>query len=145
MDRDRIALFLNDGQKLDYFAAARWSSTLDHVVQDFTRRSSSAVLPYIVAVTPDQGIEADYRLQIKINEFQPVYGIDGSSAPLVKGSIEFTLIQLPLDKIVTSFTLSKQETVSENRLDLITLALENILREIERDAFLKMDAKLMAQ
>jgi len=142
MDSDRIALFLDDGQKLDYFASARWSASLDHTIQDFTRRSVSATLPYIVAVTRDQGIEANYRLQIKVNEFQPVYGKDSNAAPLLKANIEFTLIRLPSDQIVSSFTLSNQQALQENRLDLITLGLETMLQDIEREAFLKIDAKL---
>ncbi len=142
MDRDRIALYLADGQKLDYYAGAQWSSTLDVLVQNVTRRTASSVLPYVVAITPDQGITPNYRLQLKINEFQPVYGVDTSTSPIVKANIEFTLIQLPSDKIVTSFTLSKETQVSDNRLDLITLGLENLLQDIEHEGFLKMDEKL---
>jgi ABC-type uncharacterized transport system auxiliary subunit len=145
MEQDRIALYLDDGQKLDYYAGARWSSSLEHIVQEFTRRSASAALPYIVAVTPDQGIEADYRLQIKINEFQPVYTAGSNDVPLLKANIEFTLIRLPVDQIVSSFTLSRQEAASENRLDIITLGLENLLQEIEHEAFIKIDQKLQAK
>ncbi len=146
MEQNRIALFLDDGQKLDYYAGARWSSSLDHIVQEFTRRTAGATLPYIVAVTPDQGIEADYRLQIKINEFQPVYSKGASnSAPFLKASVEFTLIRLPSDQIVSSFTLSRNVEAQENRLDVITLGLESLLREIERDAFAKIDKKLQAK
>lgn len=146
MEQDRIALFLNEGHKLDYYAGARWSSSLDHIVQEFTRRTAGASLPYIVAVTPDQGIAADYRLQIKINEFQPVYVTDSTTAaPYLKASIEFTLIRLPADQIVSSFTLSKNFEAQENRLDVITLGLESLLRDIEREAFVKIDKKLQAK
>lgn len=146
MEQDRIALFLDDGQKLDYYAGARWSSSLEHVVQEFTRRTAGATLPYIVAVTPDQGIEADYRLQIKINEFQPVYAKGSSgAAPYLKASVEFTLVRLPVDEIVGSFTLSRNVEAQDNRLDVITLGLESLLQEIERDAFAKIDKKLQAK
>lgn len=145
MESDRIALFLDDGQKIDYFASARWSASLDYIIQDFTRRTASAALPYVVAVTKDQSIEADYRLQIKVNEFQPVYGADAKAAPVLKANIEFTLIRLPSDQIVSSFTLSKQEALQENRLDLITLGLEKLLQDIEREAFAKIDTKLQAK
>lgn len=144
MDSDRYALFFDDGQKLDYYASARWSSTLDHIVQDVTRRSASAVLPYVVAITSGQGVDPDYRLQLKVNEFQPVYGTDSNAAPLLKASIEFTLVSIPSDKIVSSFTLTKQEVAAENRLDIITLGLERMLQDIEREAFTKLDPKLRA-
>ena len=146
MEQDRIALSLDNGQKLDYYAGARWSSSLEHVMQEFTRRTAGASLPYIVAVTPDQGIAADYRLQIKINEFQPVYAAGSTGgAPYLKASIEFTLIRLPADQIVSSFTLSRNFEAQENRLDAITLGLESLLREIEHEAFLKIDKKLQAK
>ena len=144
MDSDRYALFLDDGQKLDYFATARWSSTLDRILQDVTRRSASAVLPYIVATTPGQGVDPDYRLQLKVNEFQPVYGVNPSAAPTLTVSVEFTLVGVPSDKIMSGFTLSKQEPASENRLDVITLGLERMLQDIEREAFTKLDPKLRA-
>ena len=144
MDSDRYVLFLDDGQKLDYFAAARWSAPLDYIVQDVTRRSASAVQPYIVATTPGQGVDPDYRLQMKVNEFQPVYGADSMAAPTLKVSIEFTLVAVPEDKIVSSFTLTKHDVAAENRLDGITSGLEHMLQEIEREAFMKLDPKLRA-
>lgn len=145
MDRDRIALFLDNGQKIDYYAGVNWPATLEKTLQEFTRRSASAVLPYVVAVTPDESVNADYSLQVKVNEFQPVYATDFSAPPVLKVNIEFTLVRLPLDRIVTSFTLSRQEVAAENRLDVITLGLESLLRDIHREAFLKMDAKLKVQ
>lgn len=144
MESDRYVLFLDDGQKLDYFAAARWSAGLDQILQDVTRRSASAVQPYIVATTPGQGVDPDYRLQLKVNEFQPVYGADSMAAPTLKVSIEFTLVSVAEDKIVSSFTLTRHDAASENRLDVITLGLEHMLQEIEREAFMKLDPKLRA-
>lgn len=145
MDSDRVALHLNNGQKLDYYASARWSAQLDRVLQDFTRRSASAVLPYVVAVTPDQRLEPNYRLQMKVNEFQPVYTADATAAPALKASVEFTLIRLPSDEIVSSFTLLKQDQLQENRLDLVTLGLEKLLQDIEHEAFTRIDARLQVK
>ena len=142
MDRDRIALFLQDGLKIDYYASARWSSNLEDVIQDVTRRSAGAVLPYVVAVTSNQDIGADYKLQMKINEFQPVYDVDSKAAPVLKASVEFTLIRLPEDRVISSFTLSKQAVPAENKLDMITLGLEGLLQDILREAFLKIDPKI---
>lgn len=144
MDTDRIALSLAGGQKLDYYAAARWSAPLRDVVQDFTRRSASAVLPYVVAVTPGQGIDPDYKLQIKINEFQPVYESGSNAAPMLKASVEFSLIRARTGKMVNSFTLSQQAKAADNRLDVITSGLEHMLQEIEREAFTRLDASLKA-
>lgn len=142
MDTDRIALFLENGQKVDYYAAARWSAPLRYILQDFTRRNAIAVLPYVVPVTPEQNIQADYRLQMKINEFQPVYETSYEKAPLIKVNVEFSMVHVASDKIISSFTLSKQEQASENRLDIIMAGLERILQEIERDAFIRLDKKM---
>lgn len=145
MERNRIALYMNDGQKLDYFASALWAAPLEDVLQNFTRRTATSVLPYVVAVTPDQNLDANYRLQIKVNEFQPVYGGNIDVAPLLKANIEFTLISMPADKIVSSFTLSQQRQLENNRLDLIVAGLESMLQDIEREAFIKMNDRIGAR
>jgi ABC-type uncharacterized transport system auxiliary subunit len=144
MDTDRIALFLADGQKLDYYAAARWSAPLRRIVQDVTRRNASAVLPYVVAVTTEQGMEADFRLQVKVNELQPVYEVAANGIPLLKANVEFALVHANSDKLISSFTLSMKERARENKLDAITLGLERMLQDIEREAFTRLDGKLRA-
>lgn len=144
MDGDRIALFFDGGRKVDYYAGARWSSGLDALIQDFTRRTASAALPYIVAVTPDQGIDADYKLQMKVNEFQPVYDGDVGAAPMLKVNVEFTLIRNASETIVTSFRLSSSQPAPDNRLDAITAGLESLLQTLEQDAFAKIGTKLRA-
>ena len=144
-ETDRIALYTANGQKIDYFAAAKWSEILDEVLQDYTRRSVVANLPYVVAVTPDQSIVADYRLQIKINDLQPVYGESISAAPVLKAAIEFTLIHLPDERIVSSFTLSKEADSSSNNLDVIVAGMESLLQELYGRAFDKMDEHIAAR
>lgn len=139
MDRDRIVLYLDNGQKLDYYAAARWPALLSNILQDFTRRTASTTLPYVVAVTPDQEIDSQYRLQLKVNEFAPVYQIDSSDAPLLKVNLEITLTQLPSDRVLTNFTLSNSMMASKNRLDVIVAGLEKMLQDLEQQAFLKID------
>lgn len=141
-DTDRIALYTEEGHKLDYYSAAKWPDTLDSVLQDFTRRTATNVLPYVVTVTSEQSVQAEYRLQTKVNEFQPVYGSGTSSAPQLDVSVEFTLIKLPQEEIVGSFTLSKTATATSNRLDAITAGLEKMLQEIEGQAFGRLDERL---
>jgi len=139
MDRDRIALYTNDGQRLDYFASAVWSSDLGDVLQNFTRRSAMTILPYVVAVTPDQSIAPNYRLQVKLNEFEPVYQGNLDQIPNLKVEAEFTLVALPHETMISSFTLSRNGAAQDNRLDSITAGLEGMLQDIEHEAFLKID------
>ncbi len=142
MDRDRIVLYLDNGQKLDYYAAARWSALLSNMVQDFTRRTASKTLPYVVAVTPDQEIDSQYRLQIKLNEFAPVYQSGANDTPLLRVSLEVTLTELPSDQVLSNFTLSNSMPAQENRLDVIVSGLEALLQDLEQQAFLKIDPLL---
>lgn len=138
-ERDRIALYLNNGSKLDYFAAARWSSTLDEVIQNFTRRTATNQLPNVVAVISEQAVDAQFRLQTKVNEFQPVYEGDAKSNPRLITNIEFTLISLPDEKILSSFTMGREGRATSNRLDVITAGLEKMLQDIEKDAFIRLE------
>ena len=139
LNTDRIALMLADGQKLDYYAGARWAESFGPLVQSFTRRTASSVLPYVVAVTPDQHLDADYKLQVKVNDLQPVYQTSTQSTPVVVANVEFTLIRAKSERIISSFTLSMQQTPADNRLDLIIAGMEALLQDIQQEAFLKID------
>ena len=139
MERDRIALYLNNGSKLDYYAGYRWSSTLDEVIQNFTRRTAANTLPNVVAVISEQAVDAQFRLQMKVNEFQPVYAGEATDNPRLITNIEFTLISLPDEKILTSFTMGREGTATSNRLDVITAGLEKMLQDIEKDAFTRLE------
>lgn len=145
LDTDRIALLHADGQKLDYYASARWAESFRPLVQSFTHRMASSVLPYVVAVMPEQHLDADYRLQIKINDFQPVYQTSTQSVPTVVANVEFTLIRTQSERIVSSFTLSTQQTPTDNRLDLVVASLEALLQDIQQEAFFKMDGIIRAR
>jgi uncharacterized lipoprotein YmbA len=138
-DRDRIALYLNGGNRLDYFAGSRWSSTLDELIQTFTVRTASNLYPNVVANASEQNVSAQYRLQMKVNEFQPVYQGTATSNPRLVTNIEFTLIDLPEETILTSFTMGREGTATSNRLETITVGLEKMLQEIERDAFARLE------
>lgn len=142
-ETDRIALLTQGGQKLDYFAAAKWPDIFDNVVQDTVRRSARNVLPYIVAVTPEQAMDPDYRLQTKINEFQPVYGSDIASAPDLHVSVEFTLVKLPENRIVSSFILMRTTPSESNRLNAIAGAMERMFQDILAEAFKRLDARMV--
>lgn len=139
MERDRIALYLNGGSKLDYYAGYRWSAALDEVIQNFTRRTATNSLPNVVAVISEQAVDAQFRLQTKVNEFQPVYASDATSNPRLITNLEFTLISLPDEKILTSFTMGREGTATSNRLDVITAGLEKMLQDIEKDAFARLE------
>lgn len=138
-ERDRIALYLDDGRKLDYYASARWAAPFNIVAEDFTRRALAASLPNVVQVTPVQSVDADYRLQVRINDFQPVYRGSFKDAPRLMTSVSFTLVNLPDESIVTSFTLSAEQDASSPRLDVIISELSAQLDTVQRDAFTRLE------
>jgi ABC-type uncharacterized transport system auxiliary subunit len=140
--RDRIALYIQNGQKLDYYASARWAAGLDEVLEEFTRRSLTTSLPYVVTVTPAQSLDANFRLEVKVNEFEPVYSGEFSAPPILRANIEYTLIRLPEEILTTSFTLSHTQPASSARLDIIIEDLETMLKSNQEEAFRKLAPSL---
>jgi ABC-type uncharacterized transport system auxiliary subunit len=144
-DTDRIALYIDGGRTLDYYSGAKWPDILDSVLQDFMRRSATNIVPYIVAMAPNQANDADFRLQTKINEFQPVYKGSTASAPELIVSVEFTLISLPQEVIVGNFTLSRRSAASQNNLGAIVADMEKMLQDINSEAFERLDLRMSAK
>ena len=137
-ERSRIAFYMDDGRKLDYYASANWPGPLDGVLEEFTHRMLAATLPAIITVSPTQPVDADFRLQTRVIDFQPVYGSSFDAAPLLQTRIEFTLVALPSEKIVSSFTLQNETQASSPRRDVIISELEAQLQAIESEAFVKL-------
>ncbi len=141
-ETDRIALAIQGGRKLDYYAGAKWPDILDSVLQDTIRRSARNVLPNVVAITPTQGMDGQFRLQTKINEFQPVYDDAANVAPDLRVNVEFTLVALPDNKIVSSFILTRNQRASSNTLDAAAGGLESMFQEVLTEAFTRLDTRL---
>lgn len=141
-ETDRIALYIDGGRTLDYYSGAKWADILDAVLQDFTRQSMTNILPYVVAMSPNEANNANFRLQTKVKEFQPVYGASTSAAPELFVSVEFTLIALPQEDIIGNFTLARRAPATSNDLGNITAELESMMQEIQKEAFGRFDARL---
>lgn len=134
-DTARIGMYLENGRRLDYYAAAKWPTALDETLQEFTAQNARKTFPNLIVINPGSGVDADYLLQIKVNDFQPVYASGAQNAPLLVASISFTLLALPEENIVTSFTVEQQVQAEANNLGVITAGLETLLQSVERKAF----------
>lgn len=134
-DTARIAMYLENGRRMDYYADAKWASPLDEVLQEFTLQTARKTFPQAIVAVSGQALDADYRLQIKVNEFQPVYSGVAETAPLIVASLSFTLLAMPEERIVTSFTIEQQEAAQANTLGSITAGLERLLQSVEARAF----------
>ncbi len=134
-DTDRIALYWDKGRRLDYYSAAKWPAPLDQLMGDFLIRSASQNLPGATVISPDLSLPAQYRLAVKIMEFQPVYKGEASGIPDLYTSVRFSLVALPEEKILTDFVLSDYTVPSGDDLTAITSGLESALQNLTVKAF----------
>jgi len=142
-DTARIAMYLEDGRRLDYYAGAKWAAPLDETLQEFTSQTARRALSNVIIASPGQSIDIDYRLKLKVNDFEPIYRNGPNEPPLLLASITFTLLALPNDIILTSFTVEQQMTASSNNLGVIADGLQGLLQSIEAKAFETIAARII--
>ena len=143
-DTDRIALYWDKGRRLDYYAAAKWPAPLDQMMSDFMIRSASQGLPHVTVVSPDLNLAAQYRLAIKVTEFQPVYKNAAEGIPDLYAAVRFSLIALPGEKVVMDFVIADYSQPSGADLTAITSGMESLLQSIAVKAFERLSPKIMA-
>ncbi len=124
-DTARIALHMSGGRRMDFYADAAWPDALNNVLQDFIIQSAR-----FSAVTPDSGVNAPYALQVKVNDFQPVYTDTAQGVAEVRVSLTFRLIDRSSEKLLRDFTLSEKTPASANTITAITGDLEMLLRKV---------------
>ena len=124
---ERIALYLEQGRKLDYYADAKWSARLDDLLQDYVIQRAKQNLPGKVVGTPDLAPSARYRLALKVTDFGPVYADMADKAPRLDVALTATVIALPGETVKTQFTVKKSSAASANSLTAITNELGTLL------------------
>jgi len=137
-ETDRIALYLEGGRRLDYYAGAKWPEPLDQVLQDVIVQAGYHALPQMTVDTSDLDVPADYRLAVKVIEFGPVYASGPDSIPHLKTAMIFTLIRLPEQNVIADFTLENGQMAESNNLTAITGGLEDLLRDQLVEAYAKI-------
>ena len=137
-EQNRIVLFMDDGRKLDYYAGAVWPGPLDNVLEEFTKGALTATLPSIISVGRTESVAADYRLQLRVIDFQPIYGSNAEVPPRLLTRIEFTLVTLPSEHIVSNFILNRDGVASSARRDIIIGELQSQLQSMEGEAFARI-------
>lgn len=136
-DSDRIAIYLEQSRRMDYAAGAAWPAPLPKVLQDFIVHAAAAN-PRVMAVLPDSGAPASYNLMVRVNDFEPVYAADAKAVPLLKASMTFSLVALDRNKIIASFTESRENPAAANSLTAITGGLETLAQDMVSQAWQKM-------
>lgn len=136
-ESERIAVYQQQNRRMDYAAGAAWPAPLPKVLQNFIVHSAGGASG-VMAVLPDSGIPAGYNLFVRVNDFEPVYTGDAKAAPLLKASMTFTLMSLERNKLVATFTESRDTPAAANTLTAITGGLEQLAQSMVADAFQKM-------
>jgi cholesterol transport system auxiliary component len=114
LNTDRIAL-LRSGNRLDYYALARWSAPLTDVVSDLLLEEFRAD-PLWSAVVDERGtLNAGYLLQTSIDRFTADY-TPQSSAPTVRVELHCLLLRRSDGVLLGSFAVSRSEPAPENRM-----------------------------
>jgi ABC-type uncharacterized transport system auxiliary subunit len=117
LDTDRIAALYPD-RRLEYFADARWSGTLDEVIQELAVQEfhSTAKLRNVSADT--SAFASAYWLEIEVSDFQAEYSAS-AAAPSVHVRFLARLGSSTSRQILARFEASAQEAAADNRLSAI--------------------------
>ncbi|MFA9459720.1 ABC-type transport auxiliary lipoprotein family protein [Thiohalorhabdus sp. Cl-TMA] len=125
---DRIAL-IRGGQRLDYFANARWAQSLPELLQAFFAESLEHRLPRVRVGTPTEVSSADYRLQVAVRDFQAVYRKGLETAPELQVTLVATLSRPGNGKTLVQVREVRERRASANRLGSVVVGLEELLED----------------
>ena len=128
IETERIALYLNDGHRLDYYSDAKWSAALDELLQDFLVQEAQKKMPASAVGTTDLAASARYRLAVKFADFEPVYADGPDKAPTLTVAMTMTVVSLPGEKVQAQFTVRRTAPASANTLTAVTDGLETLLK-----------------
>ncbi|TAL33496.1 MAG: hypothetical protein EPN97_09440 [Alphaproteobacteria bacterium] len=135
---DRIALYLAGGRRLDYYAGAAWPEPLGKLLQGFIIQSVQGA----IADTPEGGFAAAYRLQVRVNDLEPVYAAGPEVAPQLKVSMTFRLVSLKQDRVLLDITRQRTASAAANTLTGVTAGLEALLQSVMSDALKEISPHL---
>jgi ABC-type uncharacterized transport system auxiliary subunit len=136
-DSEKVALYLNGGRRLDYYANMAWPDHLGKVLQNIIVRSAATV-PGLLAITPDSGGTASHDLLVKVNDFEPVYTGGANQPPRLKVSLTFRLVSRQSQRTLFVFTLEDERRAASNNQSAVVAGLEALLNDINNRAFQKI-------
>lgn len=138
-ETDQIALFMDDGRRLDYYSDAKWASSLNKVIQGMLVQMGQYRLQGVIVGMPDLNIPAQYKLATNVNKFAPVYHGGPDELPQLIVSATFTLIKMPEETVVADFTLKSEQKANLNSVSSIVNGLEALLQGIIKQAYINID------
>jgi ABC-type uncharacterized transport system auxiliary subunit len=122
LDTDRIAVLYPD-RRLDYFADARWSGSLDDVVQDLAVQAFRNNARLQNVSSDASAFASGYWLEIEVADFQAEYASAGAP-PTINVRLLARVASAGDRNILGSFTAAARQTATDNRLTAIVDAYE---------------------
>jgi ABC-type uncharacterized transport system auxiliary subunit len=115
LDTDRIAVSYPD-RRLDYYAGARWSASLDEVVQEMALQSFHTHAN-LRSVSSDASVfSAGYWLEIDVDDFQAEY-TTGEAIPTIHVHFSARLGKASDRRILSRFDASATQLARRQSLD----------------------------
>lgn len=134
LDGDRIALIIGR-QRLDYYADARWPGELPEVIQYDIIASLRNRYQFVQLGGRSVEGRSAYRLQITVNDFEPVYAQGVGENPTLRVGLVLTLISQASGRVESTFSQSMTRALAGNSLTAVTAGLGEMLRELTLDGF----------
>ena len=128
LDTDRIAL-LQPGNRMDYYAAARWNGQLAEVLSSLAVETLRGSGTWSTVVDYRTAFNADYQLQVGIGHFEADYSGSGTgggsdAAPVVNVTLDCLLIRRTDGAVAASFSTTASQPAAQNRMGSVVAAFE---------------------
>lgn len=121
LDDDHITL-LREGQKLDFYAGARWAGPLPEMIAQVAVESLRARGSYRAVLGDGAAFVAEQALQLEIVRCTAVYA--GSGAPEVQVKLVASFGRREDRRLLATQVLEAKVQASENRLGAVAAAYE---------------------
>ena len=127
LDTTRIAL-VRAGNRLDWYAGARWAGPLNDVVTALLAQSLRDGGRFAQVATDAAAMDADVVLAVTVRRFEAEQSAEGA-APVAQVRLECTLSSLTAHRQLAAFTATAAVPAGANRLTDVVAALEQAAQQ----------------
>jgi ABC-type uncharacterized transport system auxiliary subunit len=132
-DTNKIALYLYNKRRLDYYSNAVWADRLGNVLQGVILQTVSNTAG-LMGVIPGWGLPASEELLVTVNDFEPVFAAGADGIPQLKVSLNYQVVSLENGKLLRSATFSETAPAAANTQTSIVSGLETLLKQVNARA-----------
>ena len=127
LDTTRIAL-VRPGNRLDWYADARWAGPLNDVVTALLAQSLRDSGRFAQVATDAAAMDADVVLAVTVRRFEAEQSAEGA-LPVAQVRLECTLSSLTAHRQLAAFTATAAVPAGANRLTDVVAALEQAAQQ----------------